>query len=159
MHNKVCRSKSLCHPLSRVQSIPVSHPPKVRGLYPDESSADYGFVPFGGGGRRCVGDQFAMLESTVLLAMALRDFRFEAVAPVTLGMGATIFAKVPPSGGRGGRLAVKRRGGGGRWKDVPRDWFPRRPCPHSDDQWSIIKGQYTSTNPSICSESPWQILG
>jgi cytochrome P450 len=68
-------------------------PARVRGLYPDESSADYGFVPFGGGGRRCVGDQFAMLESTVLLAMALRDFRFEAVAPVTLGMGATIFAK------------------------------------------------------------------
>lgn len=135
MHNKVWRSKSLRHPLSRVQSIPPSHPPKVRGLYPDESSADYGFVPFGGGGRRCVGDQFAMLESTVLLAMALRDFRFEAVAPVTLGMGATIFAKVPPSGGRGGQLAVKRRRrggwvlGGGRWKDVPRDWFPRRLCP------------------------------
>jgi cytochrome P450 len=68
-------------------------PSKVRGLYPDETSADFGYVPFGGGGRRCLGDEFAMLESTVMLAMILKNFKMECVKPATLGMGATIFAK------------------------------------------------------------------
>eukprot|EP00667_Euglena_gracilis_P001207 EG_transcript_1207 len=68
-------------------------PARVRGLYPDENAADFGFIPFGGGGRKCMGDQFAILESSVLLSMLLRDFSFEAADTVTLGMGATIFAK------------------------------------------------------------------
>ena len=46
-------------------------------LYPNEISADFAYLPFGGGARKCVGDQFAVMEATVTLAMVLRRFNFE----------------------------------------------------------------------------------
>mmetsp|Transcript_8275 Transcript_8275/g.24814 ORF Transcript_8275/g.24814 Transcript_8275/m.24814 type:complete len:742 (-) Transcript_8275:23-2248(-) len=49
----------------------------AQALYPTEQSADYAYVPFGAGGRRCVGDQFAILEATVMLTSILRHFDFE----------------------------------------------------------------------------------
>lgn len=53
-------------------------PTKWEGsLYPTELAADFAYLPFGGGARRCVGDQFATMEATVTLAMVLRRFSFE----------------------------------------------------------------------------------
>jgi cytochrome P450 family 97 subfamily B polypeptide 3 len=46
-------------------------------LYPNEIAADFAYLPFGGGARRCVGDEFALLEATVTLCMVLRRFDFE----------------------------------------------------------------------------------
>ncbi len=48
--------------------------PEAQGsaFYPNEVSSDFAFIPFGGGARKCVGDQFAMMEATVALAMLLR---------------------------------------------------------------------------------------
>lgn len=66
------------------------------GLYPSEVDADFAFLPFGGGNRKCVGDQFAMMEATVTLAMMLKKFDFKMVgSPEDVGMvtGATIHTK------------------------------------------------------------------
>ncbi|WOL03360.1 Cytochrome P450 [Canna indica] len=43
-------------------------------MYPNEITADFAFIPFGGGPRKCVGDQFALLESTIALAQLLQKF-------------------------------------------------------------------------------------
>eukprot|EP00903_Cladosiphon_okamuranus_P007141 g6935.t1 len=66
------------------------------GLYPSEIDADFAFLPFGGGNRKCVGDQFAMMEATVTLAMMLKKLEFTMVGtPEDVGMvtGATIHTK------------------------------------------------------------------
>ena len=42
-------------------------PDKIQGLYPSEQASDFAFLPFGGGARKCVGDQFAMMEATVTM--------------------------------------------------------------------------------------------
>lgn len=66
------------------------------GLYPSEVDADFAFLPFGGGNRKCVGDQFAMMEATVTMAMLVKKFDFKLVGkPEDVGMvtGATIHTK------------------------------------------------------------------
>ncbi|CAL0311387.1 unnamed protein product [Lupinus luteus] len=65
-------------------------------LYPNEIISDFALLPFGGGPRKCVGDQFALMESTVALTMLLQNFDVglrgtpESVELVT---GATIHTK------------------------------------------------------------------
>lgn len=71
-------------------------PNQMTGLYPNEVSSDFAFLPFGGGARKCVGDQFATLEATVALAMLMRRFEFDFVgSPSDVGMktGATIHTR------------------------------------------------------------------
>lgn len=40
----------------------------------------YAYLPFGGGPRLCIGNQFALMEMQILLAMLVRNFTFEAVS-------------------------------------------------------------------------------
>merc|ERR1711935_228524 len=69
------------------------NPDKVSGLYPNEQATDFAFLPFGGGSRKCVGDQFAMIEAVCTMATMINkyDFEFEG-SPDDVGMqtGATI---------------------------------------------------------------------
>jgi len=67
--------------------------PESTQLYPNEVISDFAFLPFGGGQRKCVGDQFALMESAVTMAMLIRRFEFDlAVSPeqVRMTTGATI---------------------------------------------------------------------
>ena len=63
------------------------------GPPPSEVTTGFAFLPFGGGRRKCVGDQFAVLEAVTGLAVLLRRFDFEVPpgAPeVAMTTGATI---------------------------------------------------------------------
>ncbi|KAL2245868.1 UNVERIFIED_CONTAM: cytochrome, chloroplastic, partial [Sesamum indicum] len=58
--------------------------------------SDFAFLPFGGGPRKCVGDQFALMESTIALAMLLQKFDVSlkgSPESVELVTGATIHTK------------------------------------------------------------------
>ena len=71
-------------------------PDLVTGLYPNEQSTDFAYVPFGGGQRRCAGDMFAMMEATVALSVMMKRFKLElACDPKEVEMitGATIHTK------------------------------------------------------------------
>eukprot|EP00798_Chlamydomonas_sp_ICE-L_P024654 gene24654-10279_t len=75
--------------------VAISYNPAAGGsaLYPNEVSSDFAFIPFGGGARKCIGDQFALFEATIALAMLMRRYTFEfSGTPEQVGMatGATI---------------------------------------------------------------------
>ncbi|KIZ06747.1 hypothetical protein MNEG_1212 [Monoraphidium neglectum] len=72
------------------------------------------YIPLSGGPRKCVGDQFAIMEATTALAILLRRFDFQMVPGQKINMttGATIHTtdglymtlkeRRPAGGGRGG---------------------------------------------------------
>lgn len=71
------------------------NPDKVSeySLYPNEVASDYAFLPFGAGKRKCIGDQFALIEACVTLSMIMNKFDFTLIGtPADVGMktGATI---------------------------------------------------------------------
>ena len=70
--------------------------PVLTSLYPNEVHSDYAYLPFGAGSRKCVGDQFALMEAVITLAMILRKFDFTLVIkPEDVGIytGATIHTR------------------------------------------------------------------
>ncbi|XP_019186395.1 PREDICTED: carotene epsilon-monooxygenase, chloroplastic [Ipomoea nil] len=52
---------------------------------PNETNTDFRFIPFSGGPRKCVGDQFALLEAIVALAIFLQNLNFELVPDQKIG--------------------------------------------------------------------------
>lgn len=72
------------------------HKPSI-SLYPNEQLSDYAFLPFGGGARKCVGDQFAMMEAVATVSMILLKYDLEfAIPPEEVGMktGNSLFLRV-----------------------------------------------------------------
>ncbi|GIL65093.1 hypothetical protein Vafri_18867 [Volvox africanus] len=63
------------------------------GPIPNEITENFSYLPFGGGRRKCIGDQFALFEALVALAMLLRRYDFvldTSKPPVGMTTGATI---------------------------------------------------------------------
>lgn len=96
---------------STLFSIDVTHPDAVpeAGVHAitilHSFCADFKYIPFSGGPRKCVGDQFALMEALVGLAVILQRYTFATVPGFDPGMttGATIHTK------NGLYLYVKRR--------------------------------------------------
>lgn len=65
----------------------------VEGPIPNEVTEEFRYLPFGGGRRKCIGDQFALFESIVGLAMLVRRFDF-ARAPDAPAVGMTTGATI-----------------------------------------------------------------
>lgn len=64
----------------------------------------YGWIPFGGGSRRCIGAAFAMFEMRIIVASALRRFDLEPAGSPERRLRTRIFTTVP---GRGARITVR----------------------------------------------------
>lgn len=88
------------NPRSRSQPNTCTHPAHA-------CAARY--IPFSGGPRKCVGDQFALMEAVVSLAIIIRRFDFSLVPGKEIGLttGATIHTQ------NGLYMYVNRREGAG----------------------------------------------
>lgn len=65
----------------------VAAPPSC--LHPAlQVTEGYAYLPFGGGRRKCIGDQFALFEALVALSMFLRRYDFQ-LAPDKPAVGMT----------------------------------------------------------------------
>lgn len=60
----------------------------ARGLIPSERASDFAFLPFGGGMRRCVGDQLGLSQVLLAQAALARELDVELVDPAGVGMRA-----------------------------------------------------------------------
>lgn len=79
-----------------------------RWLDPEEASPRYAYLPFGAGRRGCIGEQFAWLESTIVLAKIVNSFDLDPVANTPrLDFGVTL----RPRGGLPVRLTRRRSAG------------------------------------------------
>jgi carotene epsilon-monooxygenase len=62
---------------------------------PTEINTDFRYIPFSGGPRKCIGDQFALMEAQVALIVLLKEIDLELVPDQKIEMttGATIHTK------------------------------------------------------------------
>lgn len=84
--------------------------PNPDQIYPNEVASDYAFLPFGAGPRKCVGDQFAFMESVVLLAQVLQRYDL-TLAPGKEDVGMETGATIHTEGGLWVKLRRRDRGG------------------------------------------------
>jgi hypothetical protein len=68
---------------------------------------NFAYLPFGGGRRKCIGDQFALFEATVALSMLMRRYEF-ALEPSKGPVGMTTGAASPGAQWRTAHAAHSR---------------------------------------------------
>ena len=83
------------HHSSEVWEEPEAFKPERFSLdaaVPNEQNTDFKFIPFSGGPRKCIGDQFALMEAHVALIVLLREIDVALVPNQDIKMttGATI---------------------------------------------------------------------
>lgn len=62
----------------------------------DTDRPDFAYFPFGGGHRRCLGQQFAMTEAQLILATIAREFTFKRqYDDLSLAASVTLYPKDP----------------------------------------------------------------
>lgn len=67
----------------------------------------FAYFPFGGGPRRCIGDSFAMMEATLLLASIAREYRLHRVPDQTVALWPSITLRPK----HGLKMTLERRAG------------------------------------------------
>jgi cytochrome P450 len=77
----------------------------------------FAYFPFGGGPRVCIGNHFAMLEATLLLALVVQRFRVELVAGQRLDLAPAV--------------TLRQKGPGLLVRIVSRDTIASRPEQHA----------------------------
>lgn len=74
----VTMSPWIVHRDPRFYASPLSYCPE---RWENWNPPSYAYIPFGGGPRRCIGEGFAWMEGTLILASLLPDWDFELVSP------------------------------------------------------------------------------
>ncbi len=71
------------------RSSPAHRFGPLDGPIPNEVTENFAYLPFGGGRRKCIGDQFALFEALVALSMLMRryEFRLDPTKPVGMTTG------------------------------------------------------------------------
>lgn len=84
---------------------PAFDPERWGAARAEQKNRTHSFIPFGGGPRICLGTNFALAEMRVMLALLLRDYRWELVAGQDL-----TFRHIPfPRPKSGVRVTFRRR--------------------------------------------------
>lgn len=70
-----------------------------------EAAPRYGYIPFGGGPRMCIGNQFALMEGALVLATVAQRYRFQPLAENPVEAAALV--TIRPRGGL--QMQLERR--------------------------------------------------
>jgi cytochrome P450 len=126
-------------PAGVVVVVPLLHVHRRADLYPDPLAfrperflegkpPSYGWIPFGGGVRRCIGASFAPLEMRVVLRELLRQFTFEPAAREPEKIKLFHVTIVPE---HGGSVVLKRVADASEPSDAPATAAMKCPVVHS----------------------------
>jgi sterol 14-demethylase len=74
-------SPTVAHLMPEVFEDPEKFDPGRYEPGREEDKRDFGYIPFGGGRHKCMGNAFAILQIKAILAILLRKYEFELVNP------------------------------------------------------------------------------
>jgi len=97
-------SQWMLHRDARYFDEPLAFRPERWTAELESALPKYAYFPFGGGPRRCIGDQFAVMEATLLLATIARSWRVDVDTEQTIDYWPSITLRP-----RHGLRAVLRR--------------------------------------------------